>query len=166
MQQFVGKPIRRIEDPKLITGSGRYVNDYEFPGTLYLAIYRSPVAHARLKKVDVTDALKQSNVIDVITGLTYKVPNRPRNFPMAVDELLYVGQPIAAVLATDPYSAFDALDYIQIDYDPLEPVVDPEKALEDKIKAVEGKSNIAYRRTYLAGNPDEALRNSQVVIED
>lgn len=167
MQKYIGQRIKRIiEDPKLITGSGKYVNDYEFPGTLYLAIYRSPVAHARLKKTDVSDALKQPNVIDIIIGLTYKVANRPKNFPMAVDELLYVGQPIAAVLATDPYSAYDALDYIQIDYDSLDVVVDPEKALEDKVKAVENESNIAYRKTYLAGNPEEALKNSDVIIED
>ena len=162
---YIGARIKRIEDPKFITGSARYVDDISVPGTLYMVILRSTVPHARLLKVDYEDALKIPGVVGVITGLNIKVENRPRNFPMARDEILYVGQPIAAVIAEDRYKAYDALDYIQVDYEPLPAVVNPEKALSDDVKAVEGMSNIGYRRTYRAGNPESELSRSDVVIE-
>lgn len=163
---YIGARIKRIEDPKFITGSARYVDDISVPGTLHMAILRSTVPHARLLRVDYEDALKIPGVVGVITGgLNIKVENRPRNFPMARDEILYVGQPIAAVVAEDRYKAYDALDYIQVDYEPLPAVVDPERALTDDVKAVEGMSNIGYRRTYRAGDPEAELSRSDVVIE-
>ncbi|MGC8542883.1 MAG: glyceraldehyde dehydrogenase subunit alpha, partial [Vulcanisaeta sp.] len=165
MPRYIGQRIKRIEDPKVLLGTAKYVDDLEFPGTLYLAILRSPVAHARLLKVDYSDALKMPGVVSVITGLNIAVENRPRNFPMAKDEILYVGHPIAAVVAEDRYKAFDALERIQFDYEPLPAVVDPEDALKDEVKAVEGMSNIGYRKTYRAGNPEDALSRSDVVIE-
>ncbi|MGC9152689.1 MAG: glyceraldehyde dehydrogenase subunit alpha [Vulcanisaeta sp.] len=165
MPRYIGQRIKRIEDPKVLLGTAKYVDDLEFPGTLYLAILRSPVAHAKLLKVDYSDALKMPGVVSVITGLNIAVENRPRNFPMAKDEILYVGHPIAAVVAEDRYKAFDALERIQFDYEPLPAVVDPEDALKDEVKAVEGMSNIGYRKTYRAGNPEDALSRSDVVIE-
>ncbi|WP_243680901.1 xanthine dehydrogenase family protein molybdopterin-binding subunit [Vulcanisaeta souniana] len=165
MSHYVGTRVKRIEDPKFITGSARYVDDIAYPGTLYMAILRSTVPHAKLLKIDYEDALKIPGVVGVITGLNIEVENRPRNFPMAKDEILYVGQPIAAVIAEDRYKAYDALDYIQVDYEPLPAVVDPEEAAKDKVKAVEDTSNIGYRWTYKAGNPEEELAKSDVVIE-
>ncbi|EZQ07008.1 MULTISPECIES: glyceraldehyde dehydrogenase subunit alpha [Acidianus] len=166
MKKYVGQRIKRQEDPRLITGEGRYVDDLEFPGTLYLAILRSTVPHAKLNRVDVSDALKINGVVDVITGLKFKVENRPDNFPMASTELLYVGQPIAAVLSTDRYSAYDALDSIQVDYDVLPSVIDPEESLKDQKRAIEGKSNIAYKKTYSSGNPEEKISSSDVKVEE
>jgi len=163
---YVGKRIKRKEDLKLITGTGRYVDDIELPGMLYVAILRSTVPHARLKKVNVEDVLKVNGVVKVITGLNLKVENRPKNFPMASDEILYVGQPIAAVIANDRYTAYDALEYISYDYEDLPAVVDPEEALKDEIKAVEGRSNIAYTRTYKGGNPEQVYEQSEVKIEE
>jgi carbon-monoxide dehydrogenase large subunit len=163
---YVGKRIKRKEDLKLITGTGRYVDDIELPGMLYVAILRSTVSHARLKKVNVEDVLKVNGVVKVITGLNLKVENRPKNFPMASDEILYVGQPIAAVIANDRYTAYDALEYISYDYEDLPAVVDPEEALKDEIKAVEGRSNIAYTRTYKEGNPEQVYEQSEVKIEE
>ncbi|TRM80048.1 aldehyde oxidase, partial [Sulfolobus sp. F3] len=84
-------------------------------------------------------------VLGVITGLTIKFENRPNNFPMAKDEVLYVGHPIAAILASDRYTAADAADLIQFDYEELPAVIDPEDALKDEKKAVEGRSNLVYR---------------------
>ena len=163
---YVGKRIKRKEDLKLITGTGRYVDDIELPGMLYVAILRSTVPHARLKKVNVEDVLKVNGVVKVITGLNLKGENRPKNFPMASDEILYVGQPIAAVIANDRYTAYDALEYISYDYEDLPAVVDPEEALKDEIKAVEGRSNIAYTRTYKGGNPEQVYEQSEVKIEE
>jgi len=163
---YVGKRIKRKEDLKLITGTGRYVDDIELPGMLYVAILRSTVPHARLKKVNVEDVLKVNGVVKVITGLNLKGENRPKNFPMASDEILYVGQPIAAVIANDRYTAYDALEYISYDYEDLPAVVDPEEALKDEIKAVEGRSNIAYTRTYKGGNQEQVYEQSEVKIEE
>jgi carbon-monoxide dehydrogenase large subunit len=163
---YVGERVKRKEDLKFITGSGRYVDDIEYPGTLYLYIVRSNIAHAKIKKIDVSDALKVNGVIGVITGLTIPFENRPRNWPMAKDEILYVGHPIAAILATDKYTAADAADSVQIDYEELPAVIDPEKALKDDVKAVEGKSNIAYKKVYNAGDPDKALSNSDIILEE
>jgi len=163
---YVGERVKRKEDLKFITGSGRYVDDIEYPGTLYLYIVRSNIAHAKIKKIDVSDALKVNGVIGVITGLTIPFENRPRNWPMAKDEILYVGHPIAAILATDKYTAADAADSVQIDYEELPAVIDPEKALKDDVKVVEGKSNIAYKKVYNAGDPDKALSNSDIILEE
>ena len=163
---YVGKRVKRKEDLKLITGTGRYVDDIELPGMLYVAILRSTVPHARLKRVNVEDALKIPGVVKVITGLNLKVENRPKNFPMASDEILYVGQPIAAVIANDRYTAYDALEYISYDYEDLPAVIDPEEALKDEVKAVEGRSNIAYTKTYKGGEPEKVYEKSEVKIEE
>ncbi|WP_016732793.1 glyceraldehyde dehydrogenase subunit alpha [Saccharolobus islandicus] len=163
---YVGERVKRKEDLKFITGSGRYVDDIEYPGTLYLYIVRSNIAHAKIKKIDVSDALKVNGVVGVITGLTIPFENRPRNWPMAKDEILYVGHPIAAILATDKYTAADAADWVQIDYEELPAVIDAEKALKDDVKAVESKSNIAYKKVYNAGDPDKALSNSDIILEE
>ena len=80
MPRYIGQRIKRIEDPKVLLGTAKYVDDLEFPGTLYLAILRSPVAHARLLKVDYSDALKMPGVVSVITGLNIAVENRPMKF--------------------------------------------------------------------------------------
>jgi len=163
---YVGQSVKRKEDLKFITGTGRYVDDIEIPGNLYIAVLRSNVAHARLKKVDYSDALKLKGVYGVITGLTIPFENRPRNFPMAKDEILYMGQPIAAVLANDRYVATDALDYITFDYEELPAVVDPEEAMSNKVKAIEDKDNVIYKKVYSGGNPEEAYEKSEVKIEE
>ncbi|GAA5420042.1 caffeine dehydrogenase subunit alpha [Sulfurisphaera tokodaii] len=162
----MGQRVKRKEDLKLITGSGRYIDDIEIPGNLYIAILRSSVAHAKLKKIEYSDVLKLNGVYGVITGLTIPVENRPRNFPMAKDEILYMGQPIAAVLAKDRYVAVDALDYISYDYEELPAVIDPEEAINSKVKAIEDYDNIIYKKTYSGGNAEEAYEKSDVKIEE
>lgn len=166
MPRYVGKGIKRIEDYRILMGNGRYVDDVNMPGMLYMAVLRSPVPHAKITKVDVSDALRLNGVISAFTGLTIKVENRPRNFPMARDEALYVGHPIAAILAVDRYIAHDALELIQFDYEPLPAIVDPEKAINNDAKAIEDMSNIGYSKQYLSGDPEKALRESEVIIEE
>ncbi|MBB5254827.1 glyceraldehyde dehydrogenase subunit alpha [Sulfurisphaera ohwakuensis] len=163
---YVGQRVKRKEDLKLITGTGRYIDDIEISGNLYIAILRSNVSHAKLKKIEYNDALKLNGVYGVITGLTIPVENRPRNFPMAKDEILYMGQPIAAVLAKDRYVAVDALDYISYDYEELPAVIDPEEAINNKVKAIENYDNVIYKKTYSGGNAEEAYEKSDVKIEE
>ncbi|QGR18629.1 glyceraldehyde dehydrogenase subunit alpha [Stygiolobus azoricus] len=163
---YVGQRVKRKEDLKLITGTGRYVDDIQLNGMLYVAVLRSTVPHAKLKNIDYQDALKLPGVVNVITGLNLQVDNRPRNFPMAKDEILFVGQPIAAVIATDRYVAYDALEAITYEYEELPAVVDPEEAMKNEVKAVEGRDNIVYKKTYKGGDPEKAYEQSQVKIEE
>lgn len=162
---YVGQRVKRKEDLKVLTGNTRYVDDINLPNQLFLAIKRSDVPHARIKRIDYSDALKVKGVRAVITGLSIPVDARPRNFPMAVDEALYVGQPVAAVLAEDRYTAYDALDYITVEYEDLPAVSDPEEALKDEVKAIEGRSNVAYKKVYKGGKPEEALEKSERKVE-
>ncbi|BFH72904.1 glyceraldehyde dehydrogenase subunit alpha [Sulfurisphaera javensis] len=163
---YVGQRVKRKEDLKLITGTGRYVDDIEIQGNLYISILRSNVSHAKLKRVEYSDALKLNGVYGVITGLNIQVDNRPRNFPMAKDEILYMGQPIAAVIAKDRYIATDALDYISFDYEELPAVIDPEEAIKNEVKAIEDKDNVIYKKTYSGGNAEEAYEKSDLKIEE
>ncbi|MCY0863057.1 MAG: xanthine dehydrogenase family protein molybdopterin-binding subunit, partial [Metallosphaera prunae] len=162
---LVGSRIRRIEDPRLITGKGQYIDDLDLPDTLFLAILRSNVAHAKLKRVDVSDALKMPGVVDAFSGLNIKVENRPRNFPMASTEILYEGQPLACVLATDRYTAYDALERVQVDFEEIPAVTDPLEAVKESVSAVEGEKNLVYTKTYSSGNPQRALDGSDRVVE-
>jgi carbon-monoxide dehydrogenase large subunit len=163
---YVGQRAKRKEDLKLITGEGKYVDDLSLPGVQELFILRSNVAHAKLKKVDISDALKYPGVSVIITGFTFKFENRPNNFPMAEEEILYAGQPIAAVIAKDRYVAADAAELIQVDYEELPTVIDPEESLKNEVKAIEGKDNVGYKKTYSAGDAESAIKNSDVIIEE
>ncbi len=140
--QLLGKRIKRKEDPRLIQGRSHYVDDIRLDGMLHMAFARSVHAHARIKSVNVSAARTLPGVVDVLTGNDLKgriglVPcaagmeglKVPEHFCLAVDEVRYVGEPVAAVVATDRYLARDAADKIEIDYEPLHAVTDPEKAL-------------------------------------
>ncbi|MEM0064787.1 MAG: glyceraldehyde dehydrogenase subunit alpha, partial [Metallosphaera sp.] len=161
---YVGSRIRRKEDERLISGKGKYIDDIDSPESLFLAILRSQVPHAKLKRVDLSGALI-SGVVDVFAGLNIKVENRPRNFPMATDEILYEGQPIAAVLAKDRYVAYDALENISVEYEELPAVTDPVQAIEERVSAVEGGKNLVYTKTYASGDPYSALERADVKVE-
>ena len=142
MGTLLGERIKRKEDPRLIQGRGHYVDDLKLDGLLHMAFARSVHAHARVKSVNVSAARAHPGVVAVYTGADLKgkvglvpcaagmeglkVPEHPC---LAVDKVCYVGEPVAAVVARDRYVARDAADLIEIDYEPLPPVVDPEKAL-------------------------------------
>src|SRR3990170_3169149 len=141
--KWVGQRMKRKEDPRLIQGLAHYVDDLALPGQLYAAFLRSPYAHARLRKIDRPAAGRARGVVAVLTGEDVrgvlgmiptasalpelKVPPHP---PLAIDEVNHVGEPVAVVVADDRYRARDAVDLIEVDYEPLPAVTDPEKALE------------------------------------
>ncbi len=142
MGTLLGERIKRKEDPRLIQGRGHYVDDVKLDGMLHMAFARSVHAHARVKSVNVSAARAHPGVVAVYTGADLKgkvglvpcaagmeglkVPDHPC---LAVDKVCYVGEPVAAVVARDRYVARDAADLIEVDYEPLPAVVDPEKAL-------------------------------------
>src|SRR4029450_7377337 len=141
MMSYVGQSLKRFEDPRLITGNGAFVGDLTLPDMLHAAVLRSQHAHARLRGVEVSAARALSGGVAVligaeIAGVLPGIPTRAMTGERAVDTLqapeypllahdkvCYVGQPIAVVVARDPYVAKDAVELITVDYEPLVPVL-------------------------------------------
>src|SRR4030095_4856786 len=141
MPNYVGQRVKRTEDPRLIKGLAHYVDDIRLPDTLHVAFVRSVYAHARITSIDTSAALAVPGVVAVYTGKDVgekigpvpcasalpdlKVPDYR---VLAQDKALFVGHPIAAVVAIDRYAARDAADLVNVDYDDLPAVVDVEEA--------------------------------------
>ncbi|MGH9368818.1 MAG: xanthine dehydrogenase family protein molybdopterin-binding subunit, partial [Thermoanaerobaculia bacterium] len=134
----MGHSIKRKEDPRFIRGKGNYVDDIQLPGMLHMDIVRSPYAHAKLKKIDSSKALQVPGVLAVITGETlaqFKLHWMPTlmsdtQMVLPTEKVMYQAQEVAAVIATDRYTAADGVEAVEVEYDPLPVVVDPFKALE------------------------------------
>jgi carbon-monoxide dehydrogenase large subunit len=148
MTAVVGTPMRRKEDPRLLTGEAKYVDDLAIPGALHLALVRSPYAHARIRSIDTSAAAAIDGVVAVLTGADLRdewanpMPcawpvtedmRNPAHLPVAVDTACYVGDAVAVVVATSAYVAHDAVDAVVVDYEPLEAVVDLEDAAADRV---------------------------------
>ena len=144
----LGQRLLRREDPALLTGEAKYTNDLHLPGALHLAVLRSPYAHARIRSVDLTAARAAAGVVAAYSGadltdlwaapmpsawaVTADMKN-PAHYPLATGKACYVGDGVACVLATSETAARDALDLIDVDYEPLPAVVDLEDALSDRV---------------------------------
>src|SRR5262245_23490938 len=134
----MGHSMKRKEDPRFIRGQGNYIDDVNLPGMVFMDIVRSPYAHAKIKKIDTSRALKVPGVLAVITGETlaqFKLHWMPTlmsdtQMVLPTEKVMYQAQEVAAVIATDRYAAADGVDAVEVDYDPLPVVVDPYKALE------------------------------------
>ena len=135
-----GSSVKRREDPKLITGQGNYVDDIKLFGMLHVAIVRSPHAHARITNIDTSRARNHPGVVAVFTGtelqeqmgslpVGWLLPDikTPPHLPMAVDAVRFAGEAVAAVVADDPAIAADAVGMVEVDYEPLPAVVNPEE---------------------------------------
>ncbi len=142
----LGAPIKRVEDPRFITGKGRYIDDISMPGMVHLAILRSPYARANIRSVDTTGAKTMPGVIAVITGDEIPYNPLPMAWPaggsagiqnnvntprvLATDSVMWTGEGVAAVVAETAAQAVDALEKIAVDYEPLPTVIDAEKATQ------------------------------------
>jgi carbon-monoxide dehydrogenase large subunit len=135
----VGHSVRRKEDDRLIRGKGTFIEDVTLPGMLHMAILRSPFAHARINGVDSSKAQAVPGVIAVVTGELMAQHNLAwmptmsgdTQAVLATDKVRFQGQEVAAVVAETAYIANDALELIEVDYDPLDPVTTPQQAIED-----------------------------------
>jgi carbon-monoxide dehydrogenase large subunit len=182
--QLVGAKIHRREDPRLITGHGRYIDDFVRPGTAYASFVRSPLPHARIKSIDVTDASKAPGVVGVYTARDFKgrlsgthpappvfVAEKkyvPERFPIAEKEVTYQGEIVAVVLGETKGQAADAANLIQVEYQELPAVMDHEKALEKgSHKAREdGPDNVCWDFTYTGLDVTEAaFKEADVVVK-
>jgi len=165
----IGLPLERLEDATLLRGAGRYADDVgEPPGTLHAAVLRSPHPHARLLGVDVAAALALPGVRAVLTGEDVRRWSRPfvvgvrqpmEHWCLAVDRVRYVGEPVAVVVAQDRYVAEDALERIDVRYEPLPHVVEIERALAADAPVLHEKvgANVVSERTFRYGDPDQAF---------
>src|SRR5256885_2288906 len=179
MSKYVGERIKRTEDPRLIKGLAHYVDDIRLPDTLHVAFVRSVYAHARIKSIDTAEALKAPGVVAVYTGkdLADKIGPVPcasalpdLKVPdyrvLAKDKVLFVGHPIAAVVAKDRYAAQDAIDLVIVDYEDLPAVVDVEQAAQGGTLVHESfGDNIAYKLTAGEGDIQAAFAVSDHVIK-
>lgn len=188
--RYVGQRLRRKEDARLVTGRGRYLADIVLPGMRHVAILRSPVAHGRITAFDASAALALDGVDAVFTGrdLDGKVGTfveggrleispvlvgkvgpevKPLAMPvLPVDEVRFVGQPVAAVVAADRYLAEDALERIYVEYDELPVVVDPEAAIAPDAPVLHEQlgDNVASRFVIRSGDVDAALARAPHVF--
>src|SRR5581483_7052136 len=176
---MLGAPLRRVEDPRFLTGRGQYVADLVLPGMLHVAFLRSPPAHARLAGLDVSAARRLPGVAACVTGAELagwvrpvRAPSRlstyrPTDFPaLATGKVRHAGEAVAAVAADSRYAAEDALEAIRVDYDPLPVVEDVEAALADGGPLVHeaAGSNVLLSRAFSRGDVEAAFRDAALVV--
>jgi aerobic carbon-monoxide dehydrogenase large subunit len=177
--RYVGQPLRRREDFKLLTGKGRYVDDIKLQGVLHMAVLRSPHAHADIKHIDIAKAAAAPGVRLVLSGKNLvgkigpivpnwiipgtKVPLRP---VLAIDRVRFVGECVALVVAEHQTAAYDAINLIEVDYEPLPAVVDEEAATRDGAPQlhdnVPGNITTIYR--VRGGDYQKAAREADQII--
>jgi carbon-monoxide dehydrogenase large subunit len=177
----VGQALKRKEDPRLITGQGRYIDDISLPGTLWAALVRSPEAHARIVSIDTSAAAARPGVQAVFTGadmgdlggplpMAWVPPgvevNNPPHWPLAKETVNHVGDPVAVVLGEDRYAVIDAAEDVVVEYDPLPVVTDAEKALEGPPYVHEELgTNKVHEWSLPGGDVEAGFAEADVVIE-
>ena len=179
-----GSGIRRREDPRLITGSASYTDDITLPGMLHAALLRSPYAHARINSIDTAQASEAPGVVAVYTGAdtdgeiapapcAWLLPDSDLKIAeyhcVAKDTVRYVGDIVAIVVAESRYQAYDALDLIDVDYEPLDAVVEPKKSAADGAPQLHGEieGNQAFHwKVTGGGDIDEAFSKAEVVVKE
>src|SRR6516162_8858975 len=175
----IGKARARKEDARLLTGQTNWTDNIQLPGMVHVAFVRSPMAHARITRVDVSAARGAPGVIAAFSGADFAAEQGslpcawpvtpdiviPAHPPMAVDEVRYVGEIVACVVARDRYAAADAFQLVDVDYEPLPPVLDMETALAEGSPKVHEAGNKSYEWVFANGDLDAAFRDAPVVIE-
>ncbi len=174
--RWIGKEVTRLEDPELVTGRMEFIDNASVPNMIHAAILRSPHAHAKILSIDTSAAEKLPGVSAVITGKEIEPITQPQGgFPegcetrcMATNKAIYVGEPIAAVAATNRYIAEDALELIEVEYETLPAVVDAYDAMKpDSEVIIESLgSNISLQRQFNWGEVDEAFAKADHVYKD
>lgn len=166
---WLGRSVERFEDAALLSGRGRFIDDLGVrPDTLHAAILRSPHAHAVIHAIRADLAKAAQGVAAIVTGaevralsssLVVGVKAPIECWPIAVDRVRYVGEPVVVAVATDRYLAEDALDLVEVDYEPLPAVVDPLAALDPAAPVLhkELRSNVASERSFRYGDPESAF---------
>jgi aerobic carbon-monoxide dehydrogenase large subunit len=178
-QAELGRARLRKEDARLVTGETNWTDNLVLPGMLHMVFVRSPMAHARITSVDLSAARSMPGVIAAFSGADFAdeqgslpcawpvtedivIPAHP---PMATDEVRYVGEAVAVVVARDRYEAADAAAAVDVSYEPLPPVLDIRTALDEGSPKVHEAGNKSFEWVFAQGDVDEAFRGAPVVIE-
>ncbi|MDP8958519.1 MAG: xanthine dehydrogenase family protein molybdopterin-binding subunit [Actinomycetota bacterium] len=179
-----GSPVRRLEDPRLITGQARYTDDIELPGTTHLVVVRSPYPHARITGIDTSAAEQMPGIVGVFTGRQMReegfgpipcawiVPEAgceaPDHPPVAIDRVRYVGDAVAIVVAEDEYQARDAALAVIVDYEELPAVTDARRATEEGAPQLhqDRPGNLAFHWKVSGGDVESAFRQADVVVRE
>lgn len=177
----VGSAVPRKEDAALLTGKARWTDNVTLPGMLHVAVLRSPHAHARIAGADTSAALEQPGVLAAFTGADLagewaSIPtawpvtediNIPDHPPMAASEVNFAGEPVAVVVASEASAARDALEYIDVEYEPLDVVTDAEAALDGgPLVHEQFGTNECYTWGVATGDVDEAFARADVTVAE
>jgi 2-furoyl-CoA dehydrogenase large subunit len=167
-ETWIGRALERFEDEALLRGEGRFIDDLDpVAGARHAAVLRSPFAHARITRLDPSAALAAPGVVGVLTGEDVAALSRP--FPAGIDSPFpylaaahgvarYAGEPVAVVVARDRYLAEDVLELVDVEYEPLDPVLDP-------VAAASSHACVSDRM-FLYGDVDEALARADLVVKE
>ena len=171
--KYIGRHRRAVEHKRFVTGQGRYAADIQVPGTLHVAIVASPYASARILSIDASAALALPGVHYVLTGEELQAQTDPAlpgvdapkvaRYPLAHGVVRYAGEWVVAVVAESRALAEDAAELVQIDYEAMPHVVDPEQAMQDNAPRVHPQhgSNVIFRRKFVWGGVDEDFAAAQ-----
>jgi carbon-monoxide dehydrogenase large subunit len=182
ISQMVGASIKRREDPRLVTGTGSYVDDIPQTAVVHMHVVRSTQAHARILGIETARAKEADGVIAIYTGKDLKpefgaplpvtvcfVPDKkyPNHYPIAVDKVRYVGEPVAIVLASSRAAAEDAGERIEIRYESLPPVLGIERAIEKDAPILHEElgSNLSYDTKFVGGDVEAAFKEADITIK-
>jgi aerobic carbon-monoxide dehydrogenase large subunit len=179
--RFVGESVSRVEDKRILTGRGRYIDDVRLPRMLHAAFLRSPFAHARIASIDTAAARQHPGVVAIFTGADIEAVTNPiqamAGFPdfrsplytaLSTDRVRFVGDPLAIVVAESRYVAEDALELIEVEYDPIRAVATFADALDGSAPALfdDVGDNVLYRVESTHGDVATAFETADVVIRE
>jgi 2-furoyl-CoA dehydrogenase large subunit len=177
--KWVGQALERIEDRTLLTQGGHFIDDLTLPGVAHAAYVRSPHARAKIRRIDLSRALEHPGVYAAITGQDVAqstrpqrgrvpLPNSPRVYAIAYEQVRYVGEPVVGIAAVDRATAEDAADLVHVEYEPLPPVLDPEEALKPDAPLVfeEIGSNVLWHNTFPYGDVEGVFAAADTIVNE
>jgi carbon-monoxide dehydrogenase large subunit len=179
--RFFGAAIRRKEDPRFIAGAGSFVDDMKLPKMLFAAFVRSPFAHARIREIDIDEAVKNPKVAAILTGedlirickplpITQSIPGlrTPVHHALAVGKVRHAGEPVVAIASLDKYALEDIIESIVVDYEPLDAVADVSVASSPNAPVIHDElgDNIALEWSYRGGDVDAGFQNSSYIFQE
>lgn len=178
-KMYVGTPIKRVEDPRLLTGKDKYIDNLKFPDMDFAGFVRSPYAHARIKNVDLTKIRNEPSVVAILTPEEVKAVSEPipvlwrasgaklhEHYALAQGKVLHVGDPVVAVSVNKREKLEDILELVEIEYEPLEPVLDALKAEENPPIHGELGSNVCFTLPISSGDVEKAIRDSDLIVSE
>ena len=179
-ERLVGTSMLRVEDQRFLTGRGKYIADFTLPNMLHVAVLHSPYGHARIVNVDTSALEAMPGVVGILTGEEVRAMSEPfsnlldppydklEDYCLAVGKVRYVGEPVVAVAAEDKYVARDALELIDVEYEPLEVLTDAEESMKEDAPLVHESvpTNVPWQQTYHWGDPDARFAEADLVVQE